>query len=161
MSRGFGVQKQMFIIVALACAVLFAPTTMIFFFGMLPTLAANLVDKTRNKSRTMSVGMMNLAGVMPFVLELWLSASPNSLEHALAIILQPKTFIIMYVLAAAGYAIEATITGMVANIMQQRATARLKQIDQMLVELQDRWDTFVDGSVKLDDYGFPVGSDDE
>ncbi|NBX66075.1 MAG: hypothetical protein EBQ96_03660 [Proteobacteria bacterium] len=161
MSRGINIQKQLFLIVALACAVLFAPTTMIVFFGMMPTIGANLMDKTRSKSRAMCVGMMNLAGVMPFVLELWLSSSPNSLENAIKIMMEPKSVIIMYVMAATGYAIESTVTGMVATIMQQRATARLKQIDLILNEMQDRWGYFVDGSTKLDDYGFPVKSNDE
>lgn len=161
MSRGLNIQKQLFLIVALACAVLFAPTTMIIFFGMLPTIGANLMDKTRGKSRAMCVGMMNLAGVMPFVLELWLSTAPNSIDNALKVLMEPKSIVIMYVMAATGYAIESTVTGMVATIMQQRAVARLKQIEQILTEMQDRWGYFVDGSVKLDDYGFPVKSDDE
>lgn len=160
MSRGINIQKQMLLIAMLACAVLFAPTSMILFFGMMPTIAANLMDKTRSKSRAMSVGMMNLAGAMPFVLELWLGPAPNSIEHGLRIITEPKSIIIMYVMAAAGYAIESAVTGMVATMMQQRATARLKQIDLMLNEMKDRWGDFVDGSQRLDDYGFPV-SDDE
>ena len=158
--KSFNFQKQFMLIVGLVCAVLFAPTSMILFFGMMPTIAANVMDKTRQKSRTMSVGIMNFAGVMPFLLELWLSPAPNSIDHALGIMMQPKTVIIIYVIAAAGYAIESAITGMVATVMQQRATARLKQIDEQLAELIDRWGYYVDGSEKLDDFGFPIDTED-
>ncbi|MBU6235583.1 MAG: hypothetical protein KGQ41_07040 [Alphaproteobacteria bacterium] len=154
-------KKQLILVVALVSAMLFAPTSMIFFFGMMPTIACNVIDRTRQKSRTISVGVMNFAGVMPFLLELWLSPAPNSIDHAISIMMEPKTIIIMYCIAATGYAIEAAITGMVATMMQQRATARLKQIDQMLAELQDRWNYYVDGSVTLDDFGFPVEEDDD
>ena len=161
MSKAGAIQKQMFVLVGLVSAVLFAPTTMIMFFGMMPTIAANLVDKTKQKSRAISVGMMNLAGCTPFLLELWLSPAPNSIDRALNIMMQPKTIIIMYVMAGAGYAIEAAVTGAVATMMQQRAASRLKTIDTMLAELTDRWGYYVDGSVKLDDFGFPEDSADD
>jgi hypothetical protein len=156
MNRGIGWQKHFFTFVGLVCAVLFMPTTMILLAGMMPTLAANIIDKSRQKSRAISVGMMNFAGCMPFLLELWLGPAPNSMDAATVIVLQPKTIIIIYVVAAAGYAIEAAVTGMVATMMQQRARARLREIERSLVEMTDRWQEYVDGSVPLDDYGFPI-----
>lgn len=160
MARGLGWQKHLFTIVGLTCAVLFMASSLIIFAGMMPTIAANLLDKTRQKSRAICVGMMNFAGCVPFLLELWMSPSPNSIDTATAIITQPKTIVVIYVLAAAGYALESAITGMVATIMQQRAQARLKEIDKQLNELTDRWNNYVDGSVPLDDYGFPVRRDE-
>lgn len=160
MARGLGWQKHLITVVALTCSVLFLASTLILFAGMMPTIAANLLDKSRQKSRAICVGMMNFAGCVPFLLELWMGPAPNSLDAATAIIMQPKTIIIIYILAAAGYAIEAAITGMVATIMQQRAQARLKEIDKLLEELVDRWNTYVDGSILLDDYGFPARHED-
>jgi hypothetical protein len=160
MSRGLGWQGHLFTIIGLTCAVLFAPTTMILLFGMMPTIAANVMDKSRQKSRAISVGMMNFAGCMPFLLELWMSSAPNSFDGALAIMLQPKTIIIIYTIAAAGYAIEAAVTGMVATVMMQRASFRLKAIEAQLTELVDRWNYYVDGSTPLDDFGFPADRDD-
>lgn len=160
MSRGIGWQKHFFTIIGLTCAVLFAPTTMILLFGMMPTIAANVIDKSRQKSRAISVGMMNFAGCVPFLMELWMSPAPNSFDGAIAILLQPKTIIIIYVIAAAGYAIEAAVTGMVATMMQQRAHARLKSIETQLKELTNRWDEYVDGATPLDDFGFPAERDD-
>jgi len=160
MSKGNSFRKRFLTFVFLVTAALFGASTMILFFGMLPTIAANVIDKTRQKSRAISVGMMNLSGVMPFLLELWMSPAPNSYEHAMAILLQPKTVVIMYSIAAAGYAIEAAVTGMVATILQQRAAARLKRIDFEVQELVERWNYYVDGETQLDDAGFPYPSDD-
>lgn len=159
MSRGIAWQKHFLTFVSLVAAVLFMPSTMILMAGMMPTIAANVIDKSRQKSRAISVGMMNLAGCMPFLLELWMGASPNSIDAAMGIIVQPKTIIIIYTIAAAGYAIEAAITGMVATVMQQRAHARLKDIDRDLKELVNRWEDYVDGHTPLDDYGFPIDRD--
>lgn len=150
-----GWRGWLLLIVALGCAILFMPTTMILLFGMLPTLAANLIDKTLQKSRVISVGMMNFAGCMPFLLELWLSNHPNNFGQALSIIIQPKTGIIIYSVAAAGYAIEAAVTSMVATLMQQRASARIRSIDTEMDEMTERWDEIVNGETQLDEYGFP------
>lgn len=159
-ARGMGWQRHLFTIIGLTCAVLFLASSIIIFAGMMPTIAANLLDKTRQKSRAICVGMMNFAGCVPFLLELWMSPAPNSLDNATAIVMQPKTVIIIYTLAAAGYAVEAAITGMVATLMQQRAQSRLKEIDKQLEEMTDRWNTYVDGNTPLDDFGFPSRRDD-
>ena len=153
-------QKHLLTVVGLVSAILFAPTTLILFFGMLPTVAANLIDKSRQKSRAISVGLMNLSGCLPFLLELWMSPAPNAIDHATSILMQPKTVVIIYAVAAAGYAIEAAVTGMVATLMQQRAAARLKTIEKELNELADRWGYYVDGATPLDDFGFPHHRED-
>lgn len=152
---GLGWRGNLLMLFLLAAAAVFMPTTMILLFGMLPTLAANLIDKTIQKSRVISVGMLNFAGCMPFLLELWLSSGPNSFSYALDIIIQPKTGIIIYTIAAAGYAIEAAVTSMVATLIQQRATARISSIDTRLTALVERWDEIVNGETPLDEYGFP------
>lgn len=162
MSKGaIAFQKKFMAFVGLVCAVLFIPTSMILVFGMMPTIASNLVDRTAQRSRTVCVGMMNFVGVMPFLLELWMSPAPNAIDHATEIMLQPKALIIMYALAGSGYAIEAAISGIVATVMQQQARARLKVIDATLEELQARWGDYVDGGVPLDDYGFPILDEDD
>lgn len=160
MSRGASFQKHFLTFVGLVCAALFMATTLVLAIGMIPTLTANLVDKSIQKSKVLCVGMMNMAGCMPFMLELWMGPAPNSLDHALGIMMQPKAIIIIYFIAAAGYAIEAAVTGMVSTVMQQRGSARLRAIEGELKELVDRWNDFVDGSSPLDDFGFPIGSDD-
>lgn len=152
-------QRSFLTLAGLGCAIAFMASTAILFVGMLPTLAANLVDKSRQKSRAICVGVLNFAGCVPFLLELWMSAQPNSLDTAMTIIMQPKAVVIMYGIAAAGYAIETAVTGMVATLMQQRARARLTEIDGQLKELVDRWDYYVDGSQPLDDFGFPAPRD--
>jgi len=153
-------RAHLFTVVGLTCAMLFLASSLIIVAGMMPTIAANLLDKSRQKSRAICVGMMNFAGCVPFLLELWMGPAPNSIDAATAIIMQPRAIVIIYVLAAAGYALESAITGMIATIMQQRAQARLREIDKQLNELSDRWNTYVDGSVLLDDYGFPARRED-
>lgn len=156
-----GWRARLLLIGGMGCSVVFMATTVIMLIGMMPTIAARAVDRSYDKSRSLSVGLMNFAGCMPFLLELWMGHTPNDLGAAMQIILQPKTIIIIYVIAAAGYAIEIAVTGMVSSVMQQRAKARFKAIDKELAALRNRYDEFVDGSVALDDYGFPYGKDDE
>lgn len=153
------IQKQFLTLVILGSGFAFMASTVILFAGLMPTIAANLIDKSRQKSKAICVGVMNFAGCLPFLLELWLGPAPNSVEAATAIIMQPKTMVIIYVIAACGYAVERAVTGMVAQVMQQRARARLRSIDVQLAELVSRWDDYVDGSQALDDFGFPERRD--
>jgi hypothetical protein len=66
-----GWKGQMILVCSIVMAVVFLPTTILLVVGMLPTLVAALVDRTRERVLGMTVGSMNLAGCTPFVIELW------------------------------------------------------------------------------------------
>ena len=60
----------LFILVLLLMAAL--PTVMVIAFGMLPGMVAFIVDRSKERSATFCVGGMNLCGVFPYLLELWM-----------------------------------------------------------------------------------------
>lgn len=154
-----GWKGQVILICAIVMAVVFLPTTILLVIGMLPTFVATLVDRSREKVMGMTVGAMNLAGCTPFVIELW--SGEHTPEHALEIVSQPLPVTVMYAAAALGYLIEWSMTGIVAAVMSQKATARLKAIDDQQKKLVERWGREVTGEIPLDPYGFPLGQTDE
>lgn len=139
------------------CAVVFLSTTIVLAIGMMPTIAASVVDRSREKFLTLSVGLFNAAACLPFVLYLWHIG--NTLDNALELMVQARTIIIIYVIAALGYVIDFAITGIISNILVQRGQARIKAIEKRQKELIERWGLKVNGKIPLDDEGFPTQTD--
>ncbi len=154
MAMKIGWRGRILITLAMACAALFLPTTLILVVGMLPTLVMIIFDRTPEKARVLAVGAMNLAGCMPFVMELW--QREHSVNMALSYLTEPRTIVVMYFAAGIGYMIEWVITGLVASIAVQKAKGRIDSIEKRQDELERRWGEEVAGHLALDDDGFPV-----
>lgn len=144
-------------IAGLMMAIVFLPTAILIGIGMLPSLIALLIDKATKRGRALTVAAMNLAGCTPFVLQLWIKA--NTVEHAMAIITDPRTVVVMYSAACIGYAVDWAVSGLVASFMVQTSTARLQQIVRRRSELVERWGKEVTGEVATDRQGFLVEDD--
>ena len=148
-----GIGLQILLAVSLLGAVLFMPTTILLVFGMLPTLVAVLVDRGGG-TRAITVGSMNICGCIPFLLDLWMTS--HSAEYAVGLITDPRTIIVMYSAAGIGYMIDWALSGIIATIMMQRATSRLKAIRERQEEMVVRWGPEVTGELLLDSEGFPL-----
>lgn len=55
----------------LPLAAFLSPTLCLVGLGMLPTLAAYIAERARQKSPAFTVGFLNLSGCLPLVVELW------------------------------------------------------------------------------------------
>lgn len=155
---GSGMDWRLFLlaVAALACGLAFLPTTLLMFFGLMPTVAALAVDPTPDKIKTMTVGCMNLAGLVPFLLELWTSGEAQSLNMAFDIIARAETLITMYGAAAGGYILFYGVTSVVAGVMLGNGKNRLEAVSKRMVELERKWGREVTGHIPLDDRGFPA-----
>ncbi|MEM7650974.1 MAG: hypothetical protein AAF204_02685 [Pseudomonadota bacterium] len=154
--KGFtSAQKtQMFMIVTLMMSIAFLSSAMILFIGLLPTFVAFFVDRTKKKTKAVTVGAMNLAGCMPFLMELWMSET--TMTKAFSIVLDPMAIIVMYSAAGVGYIIDWALTLIVAGVLFQRGTSRKKAIEKRQAELIERWGEEVSGRIPIDAEGFPL-----
>jgi hypothetical protein len=105
--------------------------------GLLPSVAAYFTDKSKKKTRAVTVSMMNFAGCMPFLMEMW--TTDHSLDKAFAMLFNTIPIIVMYSAAAVGYLIDWAMTYIVANVLYQRGQARIKGIEKRQAELVERW----------------------
>lgn len=147
-------KMQLVLIFVLLAAIAAMPTTALLCIGMLPTVVAWLIDRTKERTRALTVGAMNAAGCTPFILQLWMTT--NTLPNSLMIISDPRTIIVMYCAAGVGYLIDWAISGLVGSVMVQRATSRRDQIAKRKAALVERWGKEVTGEIPVDQYGFPV-----
>ena len=135
-------------------ALIFSATTVILFFGIMPTIGAFLADRTRKKSQALTVAAMNLAGCSPFLMKLWLSNHVNDVDVAFNIISDVRHITVIYGLALAGYAISFAVTGVVSSVLLERGKKRLIKMDAEKKKLEDRWGPEVTGQFELDENGF-------
>lgn len=152
--QSMGWQVRVLMIMGMFLGVVFLPTTVLLMIGMLPSIVAALVDRSKKKTKAVTVGSLNLAGCMPFLLELW--ENGNSFEYAFDIMTNATAIIVMYSAAAVGYLMDWALSGIVASILYQRGEARKKAIKKRQKELQERWGKEVTGRFPLDEHGFAI-----
>ena len=146
---GFGV--QILTIVGALAAVLMIQSTTVLAAGMIPTPCALLIDRTKGRCLTISVGAMNLAGCMPFLLDLWKRG--HTMDVAIDIISQPLALVVMWSAAGMGYVIDWVVVGAVATMMYQKGQIRQSSILKRQKELIERWGPEIKGDIPLDERG--------
>lgn len=138
-------------------AILALPTTLILCIGALPSIIAFVTDKTRRKARAISITALNLAACSLYLLKLW--SHGNDFHYALALISDPFSIVVMYVGAAAGYAIDWFLSGAISQVLYAKAKARQKDIVKRQEVLTKRWGRQITGKQGLSDLDPTVESE--
>jgi len=115
--------------------VIAAPTMIVLFFGMLPTLVAYIIDRTDQKSATFCVGAINFIGVFPYIIDLWIDI--NTMDAALTSVTDLFAMLVMYSAAAFGWLLFMAMPTVVASfvtVLQQRKVAQLRGEQKDLIE---------------------------
>jgi hypothetical protein len=144
------------ILIILVLGLIFLPTAIIVVFGMIPTIVVFSTDRSVGRSKTICVGAMNFAGCFPFLLEFHTQFGQQTVDNAFRLVGDFETLIVIYVLAAGGYAIDRAVTGIASSLIVQRSESRLKKLEKEKKKLISKWGEKVSGKYKLDDYGFPI-----
>lgn len=129
--------RTIFIVIAAGVAVFTLPTVLILGIGMLPTLAAMISDRRKEKYATLCVGCMNFTGVLPFMIELW--AEEHSYENAFRLIGDPFTWLVMFGAAAIGWAIYFVAPGIVGMFLAMRTEQRIARLRRRQRDLVEEW----------------------
>ena len=128
-------------------AVIAAPTMIVMFFGMLPTLVAYIIDRTKRKSASMSVGALNFIGVFPYLMTLW--SDYSSIDIALDMVGDIFSLLVMYSAAAFGWLLFLALPSVISEfviIIQQRKVAQLRGEQKDLI---DEWGAEVAALVEM------------
>lgn len=133
----------------------FSSTSVVLVLGMLPTIAAYIWDRSKDKMTAFTVGAMNLAGCFPFLLELWLTEG-HDINTAFGKFEEIRTWIVIYLAAMIGWMIDWAMTGIIASIMVQKGQYRMQDIRKIKEKLIERWGPEVTGQIPLDEFGYPV-----
>lgn len=157
--KSLGWKGQIVLISVIFTGAVFLPSTVLLLIGMIPTPFAVLTDRTKGKSKVITVGAMNLAGCAPFLFELW--TVDHSFGKSMSIITDPFAIVVMWSAAVVGYILNWAMTGIVSSILYQRGQGRQKIIQKRQKELIERWGQEVTGDIPLDAQGFPIHSENK
>jgi len=113
------------------------PTVTLVLLGMLPTIVVLLTDQDHDRSSTAAVGMMNFAGVTPFVIDLWVKG--QTMENTFHMLGDSSTWLIMLGAAGIGQLIVFAIPQAMASLALARAESRLTILKDNLEQLRAAW----------------------
>lgn len=136
--------RTIFVTIVVGVAAFTLPTVLILGIGMLPTVAAMISDRRKEKYATLCVGCMNFTGVLPFMIRLW--TEDHSYEHAFKVIGDPFTWLVMYGAAALGWAIYFVAPGIVGMFIGMRTEQRIERLRRRQRDLVEEWGPGVAGS---------------
>lgn len=142
-SNKLGFKARMMMVFAIMIALIFLPTSMLLFFGMIPSMVAFFVSGHGRGARASTITAMNMAGCIPFVFKLW--ATGNDFEASFEIITNMRYMSIIYVSAAFGYMIDWVMTGIMSSFLYQKGVNRMKAIKKRQDVLIEHWGEGVTG----------------
>ena len=113
------------------------PSVILLFFGMLPTVVALIVDRTRQKYAVFCVGGMNFSGIFPYLLDLW--AGEHTAGSAMEILTDVFSLLLMYGAAGFGWMIFIAVPPVVGAFLTVMAQRRVSQLRRDQKELIEEW----------------------
>ncbi|MBI3499854.1 MAG: hypothetical protein HY058_21355 [Proteobacteria bacterium] len=104
--------------------------------GLLPMLAAYVVDTTREKNDTIAVGTLSVSAMLPFLLDGLTQASHSAGREILG---SPFAWLTVYAAALIAYAMSWIFPVSVNAIYEARAEARLRHLLRHQQNLVAEW----------------------
>ncbi|MBK1669864.1 hypothetical protein CKO28_17650 [Rhodovibrio sodomensis] len=134
------------VVLLLPAGAVLLPTTLVLVVFMMPTLAAWLVDRQPGRALATSVCLLNLAGSLPGVIQVWTAG--HDVAAAQWVLSDPLTWLAAYGAAAVGWLLFAVLPP-VLRAHHARSTARRIRVLQNKQEtLEKDWGPEVAADVK-------------
>ena len=127
----------LFLIIIGLCTPFMLPSVILLIAGLVPTYVAFSTDSDPQKSGAVSVGAMNLAGILPFIIDLW--SKGQTMENALQILATANTWLVILGVSAIGQLIVYAIPQAVATLTLVQVEMRLKTLNKNLESLKESW----------------------
>ena len=139
-----------FVVIGLGVTVMM-PTMLLLLAAMIPTYVAFMTDSDPQKSGAVSVGAMNFAGVVPFIVDLW--SKGQTMTDAIHILGDANSWLIILGAAGIGQLIVYAIPQAIATMTLTHAESRVKALRKNLDMLKESWGPDVASTKPLDKIG--------
>lgn len=123
--------------------VLALPTVLVIGMGLLPTFAALLVDVHPKKYAAWSVGLLNAAGLLPYLGKVWMEG--HDLDAAYAVLSDVVAWLVVYSAAGAGWLVYMAMPALGSVIVDMRSNSRIRRLKAEKQALIDEWGEAVAG----------------
>ncbi|MDJ0947247.1 MAG: hypothetical protein QNJ30_27690 [Kiloniellales bacterium] len=108
-----------------------------------PTVAAAVVDRSRQRYLAFAVGLLNLACVLPSLLRLWTQGHDRA--GALALLGDPETWLLAFLGGGLAWLIHLAMPPLVAAYYAVRSRERLATLHKRRQTLEKNWGEEVSG----------------
>ena len=146
--------KALALILLFPFAALLLPTTLVIAVMMAPTIVAYVTDRSRDKHLAITVGLMNFAGTLPAIIDLW--SSGQSHPAAMDLIGDAFVWSIAYGAAGAGWVIFAIMPTIVGSYYRMTTETRVHGLVKRQKALIHEW-----GHAVAEDIEMPLPGEDE
>ena len=124
-------------VVAPLCCIMFFETLVLFSGGMIPTFVAYMVDPSKKKQITKTVGYANITGCFIVALDMW--TYNNTLDQALYLLGIPSNWLIMFGTASVGWIVYFIMRPLVGTYLSITFDVRRKRLQESEDGLIEEW----------------------
>lgn len=133
----FGIKAVIYLFVFFGILIAALPTATVFAVGLVPTVVALIVDVTPGRYLTRCVAGLNVAGMSPFVHNLWTQG--NDMMTAVGIVTDAVAWLVIYGAAAMGWLLFLGFPGAVAVFQTLNAKRRIYLMQEKQKTLLEEW----------------------
>jgi hypothetical protein len=121
----------------LPAAAVLLPTTLVIAVTMLPTLAAWLVDRQPGRALAVSVGLLNFAGSLPGILQVWING--HDVAAARWVLSDAGVWLAAYAAAAVGWLLFIVLPPMLRAFYARATARRIRALQRRQEQLEKDW----------------------
>jgi hypothetical protein len=136
--------KAIIILIIVGLLVFTLPTVLVLITGMVPSFIAYATDRRREKYKTLSVGCMNLLGLLPLLTMLW--TKDHSFDMAFSLFVDPFNWLVVLGSAATGWTIFLIAPSVVAMFLSARIELSVDRLKRRQNKLIEEWGDGVSGN---------------
>ena len=118
-------------------AALFRASTLFIIVGLLPGIVSNITDRSPRKTYYRIVSGFNIAGLMPFVVELWNAG--NTITAVKTMAMNANVWLAIYGSAAIGWGLIMFLPPLIMLIMSGSSQVRSNELQEAQNKLIAEW----------------------
>lgn len=131
------------VLLFISAVIISLPTVLLLFFGMLPSIVAFIVGRTKPRYAAICVSAMNFSGVFPYLLDSW--AGNHTVAEAMNMLTDVFSLMVMYGSSAFGWLIFIAVPPVVATFLAVVNERRIAQLRKRQREIITEWGVGVAG----------------
>ncbi len=139
----------LYLVIAVPLGLMVVPTMIVLAVALIPTGVAFLMERGKGYYGGITVGVMNFAGTLPYLVDLWFEG--HTVDAALGIITNVFAWMVFYGAAMFGWAIYSTTPSVVSTFMAMTAGHRITSLRNSQRDLVQKWGPDVESVYEPDD----------
>ena len=114
-----------------------APTCVLLLVGMVPSIVAYVVDRSERPMLAFTIAPVNLAGLMPYLLQLW--TGRDTMPTVVHLLTDVYVWLVIYLSAGAGWLLFLGMPMIIAIVLGRSLDRRKSRLETLQSRLKADW----------------------